>query len=114
MDGSEQRTSSLTRPRRPKSKEVAKLGDVLTRLLEERLSPRQARFELISRLWEELLPAEICHHCKIVDISGGELKVLVDSPSYANELRWCSSQLLMEFERRCPRARVRRITFTLG
>jgi hypothetical protein len=65
-------------------------------------------------LWQQLLPAELCHHCKIVDVSGGELKVVVDSPSYATELRWCSSELVGEFKRRCPGARVRRITFTVG
>jgi hypothetical protein len=89
------------------------LGDVAAGFVEEKLSPQQARYAAVSRAWEELLPAELHHHCDIVGLSGGELKVKVDSPSYANELRWCSSQLLGELEQRCPQARVKRITFRL-
>ncbi|MHC4387633.1 MAG: DciA family protein [Planctomycetota bacterium] len=113
MDGSGHKACSLKRPVRRSLKEAAKLGDVAAGFVEERLSPQQARFAAVSRAWEELLPAELQHHCDIAGFSGGELKVKVDSPSYANELRWCSSQLLSELEQRCPQARVKRITFRL-
>jgi hypothetical protein len=104
----------VKRRTRPESNKAVRLGDVLGELMEGQISPRQARFESIVDLWCQLLPVELRQHCEITDISGGRLKVLVDSPSYANELRWCSSQLLEELKQRCPRARIKEIKFTVG
>lgn len=93
---------------------TAKLGDTLSELMERRISPQQARFGQVAELWDQLLPAELGLHCKIIDISGGQLKVKVDSPVYANELRWCSSDLLEEIQLKCPRARIKEIKFVVG
>jgi len=93
---------------------TARLGDILSELMEQQISPQQARFGSIIELWSQLLPPELHRHCRIADISGGQLKVLVDSPSYMYELRLCSSALLGELQRQCPRARIRKIKFTIG
>ena len=113
MNGNEQLANSVKWRTRAK-REAVKLGDILTKLMDEQLSPRQAKFEAITELWQQLLPPNLCQHCKIVGISGGELEVLVESPSYANELRWCSSELLEQLQQRCPRARIKKIKFTVG
>jgi len=91
-----------------------RLGDAVKQLVEERISPRQAGFELIVGLWRELLPEGLHRHCRIAGISGGRLEVLVDSPLYANELRWCSSELLEQIKRQCPQARIEKIQFVVG
>ena len=114
MNGNERLANSVKWRTRAKPKEAVKLGDILTKLMDKRLSPRQAKFEAITELWQQLLPANLCQHCKIVDMSNAELKVSVDSPSYANELRWCSSELLEQLQQRCPRARIKKIKFTVG
>jgi hypothetical protein len=114
MNSSERSINAGKRQLRRKSEEAIRLGVVATEFLEERLSPRQAHFEAIIELWEQLLPPDLYRHCKIVDITGSELKVLVDSSAYMNELRWCSSDLLEEFRQRCPRARIRTIKLTVG
>src|SRR4030042_1790832 len=80
------------------------LGDALNEFMTSRVSPRQGRFNLITEAWGRILPAELCRHCRIVDVSGGRLKVAVDSPSYMYELQLSSSELLKELERRCPGA----------
>lgn len=113
MDGSGHKGCSVRGAVRRNRQEAVRLGDVAAGLVEEGLSSQQERFAAVRRAWEELVPAELRHHCDITGFSGGELKVKVDSPSYANELRWCSPQLLSELERRCPRARVKRIRFRL-
>ena len=82
--------------------------------MENQILPRQARFEAVVELWSQLLPAELRRHCKLADISGGQLKELVDSPTHLCELQWCSSQLLEELQQQCPRARIREIKFTVG
>jgi len=97
-----------------KPEATVRLGDVLAKFLDEQLSPQQARFEALTELWQELLPANLYRRCQITDMSSGELKVAADSPSYANELRWCSAELLAELQQRCPQARIKRIKVTVG
>jgi len=114
MNSSEQLTRAGRGRVRPKRQETVRLGDVLAKFLDEQLSPQQARFEALTELWQELLPANLYQRCQITDMSGGELKVSLDSPSYANELRWCSSELLEQLRQRCPQARIKRIKITVG
>jgi hypothetical protein len=96
------------------SNRVATLGDAVKQLMEDWISPRQTRFESISDVWYQLLPAELGRHCRLGGISGGRLKVFVDSPSYMHELRLCHSELVEELRRRCPQARIERIQFAIG
>jgi len=114
MNSNEQLANSVKWRTRAKPEEAVKLGDIVTKLMDEQLSGQQARFEAITELWQQLLPVNLYQHCKIVDMSNAELKVLVDSPSYANELRWCSSELLEQLQQHYPRARIKKIKFTVG
>jgi hypothetical protein len=90
------------------------LGDVLSGFMESRVSPQQSRFGLITEAWSQLLPVELCRHCRIAGISGRRLKVLADSPSYMYELQLLSSDLLKELDRQCPQARIQEIKFAVG
>lgn len=90
------------------------LSEALSELMENQISPQQIRFGLIEETWAQLLPTELCQHCRIVDVSSGSLKVLADSPSYMYELQLLSCELLKELARRCPRARIKEIKFVVG
>lgn len=92
----------------------ARLGDVAKELMENRISRQQAKFGSIPEIWNQLLPEELLRHCKIDDISGGRLKVLVDLPTYKYELQLCSSELLSELQQQCPRAHIKKIKFAVG
>ena len=92
---------------------AVRLDGAVQKLVCEQLLPRQNTFDSIDALWRQLLPSDIIHHCKIDNISGGILKVKVDSPLYIHELRLCGAELLAELQRRCPRARIKKIKFTL-
>jgi len=93
---------------------AVRLGDVTKELMENRISPQQARFGSIPEIWNQLLPDELRRHCKIGGISGGQLKVLVDLPVYKYELQLCSSELLSELQQQCPRAHIKKIKFVVG
>jgi len=111
----EERLLNATRWRRSwKSYRAASLGQVAQQLMDKRISPQQARFSQIAEVWSGLLPAELCGHCEIVDISGGQLTVQVDSPSYMYELKLCSSELLEELQRQCPRVRLTKIKLVVA
>ena len=100
--------------RRARPGSTVRLGDALGEVMEGKITPQQSRFEAIVRLWADLLPAEISKHCKIVDISAGQLKVLVDSPSYMCELQLCGPTILKELQRQCPQARLQKIKLRIG
>jgi hypothetical protein len=97
-----------------KADRTVRLGEVVQNFMTTCVSPRQARFGAVAELWGRLLPAELCRHCEIVDISGGQLKVRVDSPAYKYELQLCSSELLEELQQQCPKARLTEIKFVVS
>lgn len=111
----EERLLNATRWRRSwKSYSAANLGQVAQQLLDERISPLQARFIEVAEFWSRLLPVELDGHCEIIDISGSQLTVKADSPSYVYELQLCSPELLKELQRQCPKARLAKIKFVVG
>ena len=114
MDEDEQLHNAVRWRTKQKPDRTERLGDVLSKLMESRVSPRQARFGPVAELWEQLLPEELSQHCKIANISGGQLKVIVDSPVYLHELRMCNSEILRELQQQCPRARIKTIKFVIG
>jgi len=106
--------NTVERRRARKSDSTVRLGEVVQNFMTKWVSPRQARFGAVAELWSQLLPAELCRHCEIVDISGGELKVSVDSPAYKYELQLCSSEILEELQQQCPKARLTKIKFVVA
>lgn len=114
MDDSQQLSNIANRRTRQKPDRTVRLGDTITQLMENRISPQQARFGAVEELWSQLLPAGLRRHCKIADISAGQLKVLVDLPPYLHELRLCSSELLKELQQQCPRAQIKKIKLVVG
>jgi predicted nucleic acid-binding Zn ribbon protein len=87
---------------------------VVRELVDEQIFPKQVRFSQVAEVWSRLLPAQLAGHCKIVELSGGQLDVQVDSPSYMYELQLCSSELLKELQRQCPKARLTRIKLVVA
>ena len=114
MDEDEQLLNATRWRRSWKSYSATNLGQVAQQLLDEQISPQQTRFSQIAEVWSRLLPAELCGHCEIIDISGGQLEVQVDSPSYKYELQLCSSELLEELQRQCPRVRLTKIKLVVA
>lgn len=107
-----QNTLKCRRMRKPYS--ATNLGQAAQELLERQISPRQAVYSNVFDAWSRMLPAELGRHCEIADISAGRLAIKVDSPSYMYELQLCSSELLAEMRRQCPRARLARIKFIVA
>jgi predicted nucleic acid-binding Zn ribbon protein len=89
------------------------LSHSLSKLMDRRIKPRHKRFGPVIELWQQLLPTELSEHSRVDGILGGQLKVLVDSPSHMHELRLCSSQLLEQLQQYCPQARIKDIKFVI-
>jgi len=115
MDEDEQLLHDAFKERLIKRREsTAKVGDVAQMFVTRWVSPRQARFGAVVEVWSQLIPGELSKHCEIVDISGGRLKIKVDSSAYKYELQLCSSELLKELQQQCPKARLTEIKFVFG
>ncbi|MHC4625593.1 MAG: DciA family protein [Planctomycetota bacterium] len=114
MDEIERLQNTLYCRRRRKRYGALDLGQVAQQLMDRQITPRQAVFSDVVEAWSRMLPAELSRHCEIVDISGGLLKVRVDSPSYLYELQLCSSELLEELQQHCPKARLTAVKFVVA
>lgn len=96
------------------SQTIAKLGDIIKELFDNRISEEHIRFRMVSEHLNELLPIELIRHSKIASISGGCLIVIVDSPSYLYEFQLCSYEILKQLQRHCPSARLKCIKLIIG
>jgi hypothetical protein len=114
MDEIERLQNTLRCRRTRKPYNAFGLGQVAQQLMDRQISPRQAVFSEVAETWSQMLPAELGGRCEIVDISGGLLKVGVDSPSYMYELQLCSSELLEELQLNCPKARLTKVKFVIA
>ena len=93
---------------------AAKLGDILQGFLENYIDPQQRKIEPLLRVWNNLLPTQLGSHCRIVDLSGRQLSVAVDSAAYRQELSWCSQEIIRQLEKLCPAAKVKKIKIIIG
>ena len=114
MHGREQLRNSMKGRAKRRLDRTVRLGQAVQQLMAAQISPRQASFDAVVEVWRQVLPAELCQHCEIIDVSSGQLKVQVDSPSYRYELQLCGSELLRELQRRCPRVRLTKIKFVVA
>ena len=96
------------------SDRTVSLGNAAEQLMAGWIAPRQSKYGPVAEVWEQLLPEGLNEHCEIVDITAGRLKVKVDSPSYRYELQLCSTELLEELQRQCPKSRLRQIKFVIA
>ena len=101
------------RKRKNFNKEVC-IGQTVKSLLEKQISPKQAKYGQVLECWEALLPEQLASHCRIDEISNGQIKVIADSAIYASELRWCSEEILNQLKRQCPSARLQKISVVVG
>ena len=76
MNEDEQLRSAVNRQKQRYRDKAVMLGEVTKELMENRISPQQARFGSIPEIWNQLLPDELRRHCKISGIFGGQLDFL--------------------------------------
>jgi len=94
-------------------REAVRLGDTLAEVFGGALSNNQEKLARVSVLWREIVPAELCEHCQVVAISGTVIKVQVDLPIYAYQLRLCSDELLAKLQGRLGRTGVSEVSVIL-
>lgn len=76
----------LTNKHNPRTRDAAKLGDVLLPWYEKTVARPGAKLDGIAELWEKHLPAKIADRCRLVGFQRGTLTVSVDSAAARAEL----------------------------
>jgi hypothetical protein len=84
----------------PVGGEAVPLAEALKAVFDGPFTNEQKRLEQLRGLWEELVPQELRGHCKVVGFMRGVVKVQVDLPAYAYQLRLYSSELLVKLQDR--------------
>jgi predicted nucleic acid-binding Zn ribbon protein len=105
-------SNGLVRPDKS-SREPQALGGVLGDYLRQQIGPKQAQWEALQQLWQELVPEHIASHCSLADFAEGRLTVVVDSPGYAHELRLLGSGLMRQMRKNLPQLKIRKMTTVL-
>lgn len=114
MNGSSRLQNIAVWRREAKLDRTVQLGTVAEELMDRQILPRLVKFGDIADIWSQLLPVELGRHCRLEGVTRGQLTVLVDSSCYMYELQLCSSKLLEQLQRQCPRAQIEKIRFSLG
>jgi hypothetical protein len=86
-----------------------RIGQAAEEFFAGQITTQHRKYGDVLEIWEQVLPEELSRHCEIVNISGGNLSVQVDSPSHKYELHLCSREILKELQKECPKARLTKI-----
>ncbi|MBN1457670.1 MAG: DUF721 domain-containing protein [Sedimentisphaerales bacterium] len=90
-----------------------RLGNGVDRFLKgshSRFKKNTAVVDVLSKLLPEGLAERSC----VLEISGGTLKLQVDSGPYMHELRLISGELLKHLQQQCPKSGIKKITLFPG
>ncbi|MHC4123412.1 MAG: DciA family protein [Planctomycetota bacterium] len=101
------------KPNRRFANTSTKLGKSMKELLDRQIAPKHNKLAPAINLWQQLLPAELEKHCRIIEISTGEISVQVDSPSYRHELMLCGPEIIEHINHECPKVNIKRIKFVI-
>lgn len=85
------------------------LGDVMRPLhaTSDRMTQAQAA-------WSQVAPPGVAEHSRVCGVQAGHLRVQVDSPAYAYELRLCSQELAESIRGLCPGMTIKTIKVSVG
>ncbi len=104
--------SNRNRWKKTKHQPAVRLGDITNNLMKKYISPRWDSFRRITSGWESVsseLPDELVRHCRIAGISGGQITIAVDMPSYRYEMQLRSPELLRCLQQQCPADHIKKI-----
>jgi hypothetical protein len=105
---------NATKWKKPKGHGSVRLGSLVEGYMHEEIEPKYQQFSSVEKAWLQAVPDELASHCRCESVSGGQLKIVVDSPAYMYKLQVMSSELVEKLEHLCRRPRIRSIKFIPG
>jgi hypothetical protein len=120
MDSRQFQINSAIFQKRPAKKQTgsvngpARLAEAIRQIMQQQIEPMVQKNGGISRIWNQILPDELKEHCRLEQITNGQLKVKVDSSAYLYSARLISRQLVEQINRDLPRAQIKSVKFVPG
>jgi predicted nucleic acid-binding Zn ribbon protein len=105
---------NVTKWKKPKDHSPARLGSLVEGYMNQEVAPKYKQFSSVEQAWRQAVPEELASHCRCDSVSGGQLKIVVDSPAYMYKLQAMSSDLVEKLGHFCRRPRIRSIKFIPG
>lgn len=93
------------------SKEFARIGDILPKILKSAGLDQKIRESEILTLWPEIVGKEVAERTRAVKIDNGVLYVNVDHGAWMQELHFMEKDILRKLRARAPGVELRRIRF---
>jgi len=75
-----------------------RLPKLLDQVLAGLGAPTAATIVVVHERWAEVIGAEVVDRASPVSIEGGQLRIAVDSPAWANHIRWSEPEILARLE----------------
>lgn len=114
MDQDEQ-LRNLTIWKKPRNRpSPTLLGSFLEQYITEQVTPKYRHFSAVEKAWLQAVPDDLALHCHCDSISGGQLKISVDSPAYMYKLQIISDELIEKLGELCKRPTIRKLKFVPG
>jgi len=85
----------------------------LTATLQQYMTAHARDFKRYAPLvdaWNQALPPELARHCRLCEVTAGNLIVEAEPGPYMHELRTISAELIEHLRSACPRVHVKSIT----
>ena len=90
-----------------------KLGSVLQDFMQNVVDEKASQYQVVSRLWEKLVPESLAQHCSLAEIESGIIHIEADSPAAVFELRMEAKRILSQIQKSCPALRIKRLKFVI-
>ena len=93
------------------SKEFARIGDILPKILKAAGLDQKIRESEILTLWPEIVGEEVAQRTRAVKVDHGVLHVNVDHGAWMQELHFMEKDILRRLRARAPEVEIVKIRF---
>ena len=90
-----------------------RLAESVRHIMEEHFEPMMRKNDSVMENLQRILPEELKEHCRLEQITNGQLKIKVDSSACLFSAQLASNKLLEQLQQDCPRAGIRKVRFVL-
>jgi predicted nucleic acid-binding Zn ribbon protein len=100
--------------RGPDDAAVPRIDEPLGRIRRELGMGEVAEIDLVAAEWEELVGPALAAHCRPRSVRAGVLRIVVDSPAWAGQLRYLDDVLVARITESLPAVDVREVRVTVS
>jgi predicted nucleic acid-binding Zn ribbon protein len=98
----------------PEDRAVPRIDEPLAAIRRELGMGEVAEIDLVAAAWEELVGPALAAHCRPRSVRAGVLRIVVDDPAWAGQLRYLDDVLAARIAESVPAVDVREVRVTVA